>query len=86
MELPEGQWTVYINGEDAGTTPLDTAEGSVSVDPISAMVLVKDGSQIDEPITSLNFPGLLVFILGGFVLVAAITATVIILIRKKKTR
>ena len=83
MELPEGQWTVYINGEDAGTTPLDTVEGSVSVDPISAMVLVKDDAQVDEVTTSLNLSGLLVYILAGVVLIAAITATVIILIKKK---
>lgn len=41
VELPEGDWTVYINGENAGTEPLSAASGTVTVDPISAMVLVK---------------------------------------------
>lgn len=39
--LPEGKWTICINGEHAGTEALGTAEGSVTVPPISAMVLVK---------------------------------------------
>ena len=41
LTLPEGQWTIYIDGENAGTTPLGIAEGTVSVEPISAMVPVK---------------------------------------------
>lgn len=41
MALPEGQWTIYIDGENAGTTPLGRSEGTVSVEPISAMVPVK---------------------------------------------
>lgn len=84
MELPEGQWTVYINGEDAGTTPLATAEGSVSVDPISAMVLVKEASVVDEQIESFNLPGLIVYILAGVLLLSAGAVTAIILIKKKR--
>lgn len=42
VTLPEGVWDVYINGEDAGTEVLDTiTSGEVTVEPISAMVLVK---------------------------------------------
>ena len=44
VPLPEGEWTVYINGEDAGTTALGTASGTVTVDAISAMVLAKPGT------------------------------------------
>jgi pullulanase len=42
VTLPEGNWNIYINGEDAGTTKLGTASGEVSVDAISAMVLVQE--------------------------------------------
>ena len=42
VNLPEGEWVIYINGEKAGTTALGTAEGSVSVDAISTMVLVQE--------------------------------------------
>ena len=41
VTLPEGQWTIYINADDAGTEPLGTAEGTVTVESVSAMVLVK---------------------------------------------
>ena len=39
VALPEGEWTIYINGEDAGTEALGTVSGQVTVDPISACVL-----------------------------------------------
>lgn len=42
IALPDGQWNVYINGEQAGTKVLATVEGSASVAPISALVLVKE--------------------------------------------
>jgi pullulanase len=42
VTLPEGVWTVYINGEDAGTEPLGNAEGTVEVAAISACVLVQE--------------------------------------------
>lgn len=43
VSLPEGNWNVYINGEKAGTQALaSVTDGSVEVDPISAMVLVKE--------------------------------------------
>ena len=47
VTLPEGEWEVHINGDDAGTKALATAEGTVEVAPISAMVLVKPG---EEPV------------------------------------
>ena len=52
VTLPEGKWSIYINGEDAGTEVLGTAEGEVTVDAISAMVLVQDGaSGSDTPVS-----------------------------------
>ena len=41
VELPAGSWAVCINGEKAGTETLATAEGTVTVEGISAMVLVQ---------------------------------------------
>lgn len=43
ISLPDGLWNVYINGEKAGTTALDSFYGEVSVEPISAMVLLREG-------------------------------------------
>ena len=42
IELPEGTWDVCVNAEHAGTDSLATiTDGKVTVEPISAMVLVK---------------------------------------------
>ena len=48
VTLPEGSWDIYINGEDAGTEIIATAEGSVTVEPISAMVLVQEEAPVPE--------------------------------------
>ena len=48
VTLPEGKWVVYINGENAGTTALDIAEGEVTVDAISAMVLVQEEPVVND--------------------------------------
>lgn len=48
VTLPDGSWDVCINGEQAGTEPIETiTDGRLTVAPISAMVLVKnDGTQV----------------------------------------
>lgn len=46
IDLPEGKWNVYINGEKAGTKVLDTVEGTVTVDAISALVLVQESPSV----------------------------------------
>ncbi|MCI5494046.1 MAG: type I pullulanase [Lachnospiraceae bacterium] len=48
VTLPDGNWDVCINGEQAGTEPIETiTDGRLTVAPISAMVLVKnDGTQV----------------------------------------
>lgn len=44
VTLPDGAWDVCVNADHAGTEALTTISGSVSVEPISAMVLVKKES------------------------------------------
>ena len=41
VTLPEGEWNVYVNKDNAGTEILDTVEGEVEVEATSAMILVK---------------------------------------------
>lgn len=41
VTLPEGKWEVHVNAENAGTTVLKVAEGTVTVDAIGAVMLVK---------------------------------------------
>ena len=49
VTLPEGTWTVYINGEKAGTEALGTATGTASAEPISTLVLVKSPEVTEIP-------------------------------------
>ena len=44
VTLPDGAWDVCVDADHAGTEALTTVSGSVSVEPISAMVLVKKES------------------------------------------
>ncbi len=44
VALPDGAWDVCVDADHAGTDALTTVSGSVSVEPISAMVLVKKKS------------------------------------------
>lgn len=82
VTLPEGNWTIYVNGEDAGTTALGTAEGSVSVDAISAMVLVKapdTTSPDDGPAFHIGF---LIPIIAA-VVIAGVAVTMVIVKKRK---
>ena len=44
VTLPAGSWNICVNGQQAGVTNLGTVKKSVTVDSISAMVLVKKES------------------------------------------
>lgn len=46
VSLPDGEWKVCVNGEKAGTEVLATANGSVEVAPVSAMVLVNGATKL----------------------------------------
>ena len=52
VALPEGEWTVYVNADKAGTEPLATVTGEVTVETVSACVLVKaPAAEETEPMT-----------------------------------
>ena len=47
--IPEGSWNVYVRGNQAGTKRLDTIQGgSITIDPISAFVLVQEDKRTDD--------------------------------------
>ena len=49
VKLPEGEWTIYINGDKAGTQSLGNFSGTALAEPISAMVLVKAPAEAEDP-------------------------------------
>ena len=77
VTLPEGKWDVYIDGVHAGTTVLRTVEGSVTVDAISAMVLVTAKPTV-------NIWLFVAIGAGALVLAGAVITTVIIIKKRKK--
>ena len=92
VNLPEGEWTIFVNGEKAGTTALGTASGSVKVGARSAMILVQ--GDVEEPgqtdPTQATQPGgnddagngiIIALVIAIVVVIAAI---VVILIKKNK--
>ncbi|MBQ4529529.1 MAG: type I pullulanase [Lachnospiraceae bacterium] len=42
VTLPAGEWSVYVNGEKAGTEVIEKVKDKVTVEGISAMILVKE--------------------------------------------
>ena len=86
VTLPEGTWDIRINGEDAGDSSLGTAEGTVEVTPISAMVLVREGEspkptepgQVEPMPVGVNPMPMIAAV------IAAVAAIVVALSRKKK--
>ena len=67
VTLPEGEWNICVNAQDAGTASLGKAQGEVTVESISAMVLVK-GNWVDPAIaaeTAVPKVGMLPEILGA---------------------
>ena len=78
ITLPEGKWDVCIDGENSGTTVLRSVEGTVSVDAISAMVLVQPKA---EPATPFNF--LFLIPIAAAVIIAGVA--VVIVLKKRKS-
>ena len=48
ITLPKGEWDIYVQGSKAGTEVLGTAEGTVTVDAISSVMLVKHVEEAHE--------------------------------------
>ena len=88
VALPEGSWDIRINGEDAGDTSLGTAEGTVEVAPISAMVLVREPETPvapTEPVTAEPVPkGNDTFWLACAAIGLIAAAGIFLLLKKKK--
>lgn len=92
IELPVGNWNVYIDGEKAGITAMRAVEGTASVNPITTLVLIKEDASMvgktnvaDSNVTveksGKNTTGVVAGIVGGIAVLA--TAVWVIFKRKK---
>lgn len=78
LDLPKGNWDVYVNGETAGTKVLSTIKNNkAEVSPISTMVLVQSKS------SNSSKTGL---IIGAIAIAAAAAAGIILALKKKKQK
>ncbi|MCD7859329.1 MAG: type I pullulanase [Firmicutes bacterium] len=97
LSLPEGDWNVYIDGETAGTTALYTLSGEIEVAPISALVMIKAGTEVTEATdstdaadstsdseASANSTGMILGVVAAVVLVVAAVVAIVAVARKKK--
>ena len=87
VTLPEGEWNVCVNKAEAGVYALSKVSGSVSVEGVSAMILVKGnveakpGVDLDAaPAASTNW----IVVICVWAAVAALSAAGVILLLKKK--
>lgn len=85
VTLPDGTWSVYINGEKAGTESLGEVSGEATVDPISALVLIKSGDEtVKASSTGKKGFGKVLAGAGAAVAGGAVAGIVIAKKRKKK--
>ena len=50
ITIPEGDWNVYVKGQQAGIEILETVKGgTITVEPITTMVLVQEDKKADTP-------------------------------------
>lgn len=85
VTLPDGTWSVYINGEKAGTESLGEVSGEATVDPISALVLIKSGDEtVKASSTGKKGFGKVLAGIGAAVAGGAVAGIVIAKKRKKK--
>lgn len=85
VTLPDGTWSVYINGEKAGTESLGEVSGEATVDPISALVLIKSGDgTVKASSTGKKGFGKVLAGVGAAVAGGAVAGIVIAKKRKKK--
>ena len=50
LNLPAGKWNVYVKGHKAGTKILETVESSVTIPPISTLVVGRDKHSTGTPV------------------------------------
>ncbi len=98
VTVPAGSWNVYVRGDQAGKEIIETIEGgSITIAPISALVLVKEDKVKDvskeaktsETVTSKTSSegksnNLRNILFGVFGAVAVIAAAIMITLRRRK--
>ena len=87
LTLPDGNWNVYVDAKQAGTTALQSLSGEITVDAISALILMKEDAVVNAPTqnasTGNTSNNVIVYVVLALVIVAVIAGVVVIRKRKK---
>ena len=87
IALPEGSWDIFINGEKAGTEVLGTAENTVTVAGISAMVLTQGSAMAASADASpRSFSALSAVIFSSLAALVFVIGTVLFFKNRKKNK
>ena len=88
VTLPEGEWHVCVNGQDAGLTCLSCATGTVNVDAVGSVILVKGdvehGKPTPKPTPDGGSMNLGLIIALSAVGVMAVAVVLVIVLKKKQ--
>ena len=86
LTLPDGNWNVYVDAKQAGTTALQSLSGEITVDAISALILMKEDAVVNVPTENASTDNasnnVIIYIVLALVIVAVIAGVVVV--RKKK--
>lgn len=87
IALPEGSWDIFVNGEKAGTEVLGTAENTVTVAGISAMVLTQGSAMAASADASpRSFSALPAVIFSSLAALVFVIGTVLFFKNRKKNK
>ena len=81
ITLPEGNWNVCVKGTKAGTEVIETVSGTLTVDPVSAVVLVKGEN---KGVASTKAP--LLPIVAGVAGLIAIVGGIFVVLKRKRNK
>lgn len=88
IPLPKGSWDIFVNGEKAGTEMLGTAENTITVAGISAMVLTQGSAPVSASADAVphGFSALPVLVLSSLAASALLIGAVLFGKRQKKKK
>lgn len=84
VDLPEGNWDVYVSDQTAGTEVLETLSGTATVEAISALVLVQHPAAETPAATNAPQPGNSTALWVAIAAIAVVLAAAIVVVIVKK--
>lgn len=84
VELPEGEWNVYVKGDKAGVECLETVSGTVEIEGISTFIAVQEPYIMDTTTASAGDSIVLPIVVGVVAVLAIAGISAVYVISKRK--